>query len=153
MLCLTKKTEYALAALAYLSAKPGQTASAREIAAIESLPLALLMNILKNLQGHGLLQSTRGVKGGYRLGRKLEGISLHELIATVECRGRSMEQECGCLEQSGTPTLSQEFARPVQSLQVKLENFLRGIRVADLVPSKSEQKPSRQENEHVHCVE
>jgi Rrf2 family protein len=133
MLCISKKTEYALAALAHLADKPGQTASAREIAHGANLPLALLMNILKNLQGHGLLQSTRGVKGGYRVARDLSSVSLHELIAIVECQGRSVEDECGCLEHAADAIRMADSHGPVQALQFKLVKFLRDVRVADLV--------------------
>jgi Rrf2 family protein len=134
MLCISKKTEYALAALAHMAEKPGQTASAREIARNANLPLALLMNILKILQGHGLLQSTRGVKGGYRVARDLTTVSLHELIAIVECQGPSEEEdECGCLEHAADAIRMADSHGPVQALQFKLVKFLRDVRVADLV--------------------
>ena len=48
MLSLSKKTDYALIALAYLAERPGRVASAREIAAARNLPAALLMNILRS---------------------------------------------------------------------------------------------------------
>src|SRR5690349_2284400 len=99
MFCLSKKSEYALVALAFLAEQPGRLASAREIAEARGLPIALLMNILKNLQGHGLLSSGRGVKGGYQLARDLGRLSLYELIAVVECSGHSTDGDCGCLEQ------------------------------------------------------
>src|SRR3954468_19152419 len=98
MWCLSKKTEYALVALAHLAEQPGRLASAREIAQAQALPVALLMNILKNLQGHGLLSSGRGVKGGYQLARDLGALSLYELMAMVECSGHAADGDCGCLE-------------------------------------------------------
>jgi Rrf2 family protein len=144
MLCLSKKTEYALMALAYLAERPGRVASAREIASEHGLPLALLMNILKTLQGHEVLESTRGVKGGYRIGVDLAQLTLHEFVAIVECHGERADRPdgavggCGCMDEA-TPAGAREMARvagsagPVQALQLRLVRFLRDVRVADLV--------------------
>jgi len=139
MLCLSKKTEYALVALAYLAEQADRVASAREIAAAHGLPLSLLMNILKNLQGHGLLLSTRGVKGGYRLQADLNELTLDELVAMVDCTGHgAVEGDCGCLDPAQDALPRIELSRPsghgpVQALQLKLAKFLKDVRVADLV--------------------
>jgi Rrf2 family protein len=139
MLCLSKKSEYALVALAHLAEHPGRTASAREIAQARSLPVALLMNILKNLQAHGLLRSTRGVRGGYQIAGDLNSLSLCDLIAIVECVANAGEADCGCLDHLHDGTNDLESARfagsqgPVRALQFKLVRFLKDVRVADLV--------------------
>lgn len=139
MLCMSKKTEYALVALAHLAGQGGRVASAREIAREHSLPAALLINILKNLQGHGLLRSTRGAKGGYQIDRDLNSLSLHELIAIVDCGGDAGDGDCGCQEHAADVMRDLERNRvasspgPVQALQFKLVRFLREVRVADLV--------------------
>ncbi len=135
MLCLSKKTEYALVALAHL-AEGGRIASAREIAHEHGLPQALLMNILKGLQGHGLLASTRGVKGGYRLARDLAAVSLYDFVAMVECAAQAGGEDCGCMEHLAVgPELARVAAShgPVQALQLRLVRFLNEVRVADLV--------------------
>ena len=139
MLCISKKTEYALLALAHMAENPAQVASAREIALAHDLPQALLMNILKTMQGHGLLQSTRGAKGGYRIDRDLSSVSLYELIAMVDCSGHSADGDCGCLEHIQGVASNLDLARvvdshgPVQALQFTLVRFLKDVRVADLV--------------------
>ena len=143
MLCLSRKTEYALVALAHLAERLGVVASAREIAEAHGLPLPLLMNLLKNLQAHGLLRSTRGVKGGYRVEADLGALSLYDLIAIVDCHGSSEAADpngdCGCLDHVNDWSRDQSVARfagshgAVQALQFKLVEFLKGVRVADLV--------------------
>jgi Rrf2 family protein len=139
MLCISKKTEYALVALAYLAEQPSGVASAREIAEKRDLPAPMLMNILKNLQQHGLLRSTRGVKGGYRIEGDLGSISLYELIAVVECAGHAPEGDCGCRDHIQDVASGIALARvaesqaPVQALQFKLVRFLKDVRLADLV--------------------
>lgn len=133
MLCLSKKTEYALIALAFLAEQSGRVASAREISQARNLPLPLLMNILKNMQGHGLLVSTRGVKGGYMLAGDLAAVSLQALISMVECQGHSGQDDCGCLEHVAHQIVPAGSHGPVQALQLRLASFLKDIRVADLV--------------------
>jgi Rrf2 family protein len=146
MLCLSRKTEYALVALAHLVDPPGRTASAREIAQAHGLPLPLLMNLLKNLQAHGLLRSTRGVKGGYQIKVDLGNLPLYDLIAIVECAGHIIADAgaqskggCGCLDHVTDWSRDQHLTRfaqsggPVQALQFKLVEFFKDIRVADLV--------------------
>src|SRR5882724_6620780 len=98
MLSLSKKTDYALIALAYLAERPGRTASAREIAEARNLPSALLMNILKELHHHGIVQSIRGVKGGYQIAVDLKAKSLHDVVVAMEGPVRLVE----CAEESGT---------------------------------------------------
>jgi iron-sulfur cluster assembly protein len=49
MLCLTRKTDYALIALGYLAERQDRVVAAREISRAFELPEALLMNILKRL--------------------------------------------------------------------------------------------------------
>jgi Rrf2 family protein len=47
------------------------------------MPERFLLQVLRNLVNHGVLQSTRGVEGGYSLSRPIEEITLlHILEAT-----------------------------------------------------------------------
>jgi Rrf2 family protein len=48
------------------------------------MPERFLLQILRNLVTHGILQSTRGVEGGYALERSPGEISLLELIEAVD---------------------------------------------------------------------
>src|SRR4051794_28846320 len=102
MLCLSKKTEYALAALAYLAEQSHRVASAREIAEASALPAAMLEKILKCLQHHGLLLSTRGATGGYRVVADLTEATLFDLVAMMECPDKPGE-ECGCMDHAADP--------------------------------------------------
>ena len=57
---------------------------AREIAASMDIPFGFLKHILADLVSQGLLTSTAGPKGGYRLGRHPEEISLLDIIEPTE---------------------------------------------------------------------
>src|SRR3954469_13532080 len=138
MLCLSKKTEYALAALAYLAEQSHRIASAREIAEAYALPPAMLVKILKCMQHHGLLLSTRGATGGYRVAADLAEATLFDLVAMMECPDKPGE-ECGCLDHASDPMRRLRFSRneashaPVVALQYKLVQFLKDVKLSDLV--------------------
>jgi len=137
MLCLTKKTEYALIALASLGQRTGEVASARDIALEHDLPPALLMNILKALQQRNVLCSTRGARGGYTLGSGVEALSLYDLILVLEGR----VQTTGCEDhdehdehdESLPPVAIRAIEAPVRALQFRLTRFLKDVRVTDLI--------------------
>ncbi len=84
MLLLTRKTDYALLALASLARQTPASASARSLAERLRLPLPVLRNILKQLTSRGLLKSTRGTRGGYQLARSPDQITLAQLLETIE---------------------------------------------------------------------
>jgi Rrf2 family protein len=139
VLCLSKKTEYALTALAYLAEWAGQrVAPAREIAEAYALPLPLLMKILKCMQHHGMLLSTRGVRGGYRLVADLDETTLFDLVAMMECPDRP-GADCGCMAHDADPmdrvklSRSEPAGGPALALQYKLVEFLRNVKLSDLV--------------------
>ncbi len=48
------------------------------------MPERFLLQILRNLVTHGILQSTRGVEGGYSLERSPQEISLLEVIEAID---------------------------------------------------------------------
>ena len=101
MLHLNRKTHYALAALVALARQnPGQV-SAREIGKRFRLPLPALTNILHKLACAGLVVSTRGKKGGYRLARPPEEIPLSKLIEVIE--GTLKLTECCCPPEAEDP--------------------------------------------------
>jgi Rrf2 family protein len=54
------------------------------LAAEGHMPERFLLQILRNLVTHGILQSTRGVDGGYTLERPPEEISLLEVIEAID---------------------------------------------------------------------
>lgn len=113
MLRISKKADYAvflLGAIARQGAYPGGSAgeavvSAHEIARQAGLNKSVVANLLKEFAKHGLLESTRGLKGGYRLGRSPGEISLGDILEVVE--GRFVLVDCvahGDGRPAGAPT-------------------------------------------------
>ena len=87
MLSLTRKTDYALVALAGLAemeASASAPVSASRLAQVYALPLPMLMNVLKLLHRADLVAAARGATGGYYLQRDPGRISVLEVIETIE---------------------------------------------------------------------
>jgi Rrf2 family protein len=82
----TRKTDYALVALAGLSPAGGEQEpqSARQLAVQYGLPVPLLMNLMKRLHEVGLLRSRRGIGGGYWLAKPTDQITVADVIAAIE---------------------------------------------------------------------
>ena len=100
MLRISKKADYAvflLGAIARAGAYPGGPAgdtvvSAQEIARQARLNKSVVANLLKEFARAGLLESVRGLRGGYRLMKAPAAISLADILEVVE--GRFVLVDC-----------------------------------------------------------
>jgi Rrf2 family protein len=92
---LSSRVEYALLALMELSdrQKQGKPLKATEIAQIQRIPERYLDQILIVLRRSGLIQSQRGVKGGYLLTKKPSQITLWDVVALLEGEGDRQPEE------------------------------------------------------------
>lgn len=130
MLSLTKKTHYGLIAMAYLADRPTTFSSARQIADEHKLPLPVLMNILKSLHHNGLVQSTRGARGGYKIAGDPAELSLARLIDAIEGTPR-FECDHGSDEQCRVGACP--IRGSVQNLHRKLNDFLENATLAEIL--------------------
>ncbi|MCG3136795.1 MAG: HTH-type transcriptional repressor NsrR [Phycisphaerae bacterium] len=140
MLSLSRKTDYALVAMVALAKKYPGLMSARQIAEEHKLPLAMLMNILKELLAGGLVNSLRGINGGYRLTRAAEQITLGQIVEASEgpirlvncCEEHSAAVEGAeadmCDRRQSCPA-----AEPLRKVNNYLQIFLGQITLADLL--------------------
>jgi Rrf2 family protein len=85
MFKINRKTEYALRGLRYLAKhKAYQIIMIREIAhAVDASPI-FLAKIFQLLNAAGLVTSSRGVIGGFRLSRSAAEINLREILEATE---------------------------------------------------------------------
>ena len=82
---LSKKTRYAIVALARLAREYGNgPIQIREIAGKEKIPQSFLENILLDLRKIGILGSQLGKSGGYYLLKKPTEVNLAEVISYFE---------------------------------------------------------------------
>jgi Rrf2 family cysteine metabolism transcriptional repressor len=85
VLVITTKSPYAVRALAEL-ARRGQTAPVPigEIAKARDIPVQFLEGLFATLRRAGILQSQRGVKGGYTFARPPGEITVLEVVERLE---------------------------------------------------------------------
>jgi Rrf2 family transcriptional regulator, cysteine metabolism repressor len=89
---VTAKGEYATQAVLYLALRYPGVLTIHEIAQRHHIPLKYLEQILLELKRGGILESRRGVNGGYTLARAPEKISVGEVLRIVD--GAFAESSC-----------------------------------------------------------
>ena len=106
MLRISKMTDYATVLLARLAAAPERQFTAAQLAAQTRLGLPTVSKVLKQLHRRALVNSTRGLHGGYRLARPAAEITAAQIldaldgpVALIECARHvhycSIESTCG----------------------------------------------------------
>jgi Rrf2 family protein len=82
---ISRKSDYAIRAITVLATVgTDRSMQAQEIAKTAKIPFKFLEQILLVLKRAGLLQSKRGVGGGYRLNRESHQICIADVIEAVE---------------------------------------------------------------------
>jgi Rrf2 family cysteine metabolism transcriptional repressor len=84
LLVITAKSAYAVRALAELARRGGTPVPIGEVAARRDLSPQFLESLFVTLRRGGVLQSQRGVKGGYSLARPAEEITVLEVVELLE---------------------------------------------------------------------
>ncbi|MEA2431645.1 MAG: Rrf2 family transcriptional regulator, cysteine metabolism repressor [Thermoleophilaceae bacterium] len=85
MLAITSKSPYAVRALAELARSGGAApVPIGEIARRRDIPVQFLEGLFATLRRAGILQSQRGVKGGYSFARPPEELTVLEVVEALE---------------------------------------------------------------------
>jgi Rrf2 family iron-sulfur cluster assembly transcriptional regulator len=116
---LSVTSEYALRALAYLAAQPPGTAMlGRDLAKAADVPASYLSKILLTLRNAHLVDTTRGLAGGYRLHRPAREIFLIDVVELFDGVSRT-KPACFLRHQkpcsSSSPCTAHDLWRDVQS--------------------------------------
>ncbi len=133
MIRLGKLTDYGLLLMTQMARSPRTDLhTARELAAHSRLPLPTVSKVLKTLLQSGLLESHRGIKGGYSLTREPNLISLAEVVSALE--GPVALTECS-MDVSGLCDL--EPSCPMKDNQRIINQVVRGalakVMLSDLI--------------------
>jgi Rrf2 family protein len=132
---ITTWAEYGLICALHLAKRAGEgPITGREIAARERLPADYVEQILLRLRRAGLVNSTRGARGGYMLAKAPDETSVREVIAASElgtfdlhCVTHPVEEE-RCAESQSCSI------RPVwMMLQRKIDDVLESVHLGDLL--------------------
>ena len=132
---LSLRGEYALRAMLVLGLnyeKP--VVRIQAISDEQNIPKRFLEQILNDLKSAGLVQSRRGVAGGYRLAKRPEQITLAAVVrhiegalAPVSCVSERFYEKCSCPDEARCAIRS--VMKEVRDAIVKI---LEGVTIAEL---------------------
>ncbi len=105
---LSLRGEYALRALLVLAIQHSEkVVRIQTISDAQKIPKRFLEQILNDLKCAGIVESKRGVAGGYRLAKKPEQITLAAIVrhiegalAPVSCVSERFYEKCSCPDES-----------------------------------------------------
>ena len=141
---LTTKGRYAVNALLDLALHDSEGPVAlADIATRQSISQTYLEQLFSKLKRHGLVSSSRGPRGGYRLALGTEEISIAKIIYSVDekiditrCHGK---QNCQKDQRCLTHDLWME-------LNMHVSGFLNGITIFDLINRNNVRHVSKQQD-------
>lgn len=111
----------------------------REIAARERLPGDYVEQIMLKLRRAGIVQSTRGAHGGYRLARDAQAISVKDVMNASEHSTFDVHCESHPVEEERCASSHDCSIRPVWLLlQRRIDEVLGSVRLSDLLLQESE---------------
>ena len=123
---LSMKSKYAIRALMVLSANEGKMLQSKTIAKEADAPMKFLESILLDLKHHGLVESKRGIFGGYYLKKPAKEIMLGEVIRTMDgmlapihCASVNSYEKCDdCVD---------ENACAIRHAMIEVRNAISGV--------------------------
>ena len=135
MLRISKLTDYGTVLLAHLARETDTVCSAAEIAQSTGIALPTASKLLKSLARSGLVTSTRGVNGGYRLARPAAAISAANIIDALE--GPVSITECSASDSHCDIEEVCSVGNAWQRINVAIRRALEEVSLVDLQRSSS----------------
>jgi len=142
MLRISKMTDYAIMVMVELHVSHGEVLNAQALAERSHLELPTVSKVLKLLVKMGLVDSYRGVNGGYSLQRKAQDISVAEIIAAIE--GPIAMTECSVEEGLCAQEAICSLRGNWQRISVAVAQAMEGVSLAEMAqPVKPTSAPLR----------
>ena len=135
MFSFTKRADYALLALSYLTSEQlkesGRLVNTKEIAEHYNIPVELLAKIMQVLARRGIVESFPGPTGGYRLSRDPSHISIAEVVHVIDGQlgivHCSNGNELGC-EQYARCTIR----NPLSEIETRMNRLLQQMSIQEI---------------------
>ncbi|MFZ0871279.1 MAG: SUF system Fe-S cluster assembly regulator [Rhodanobacter sp.] len=131
MLRVSRLTDYATVVMTCIAAHPDDVLSTVQIADETRLELPTVSKLLKALGHAALVESFRGVNGGYRLARPAADISLAEIVEALE--GPIGMTECSVAEGQCDRESQCGVRGSWQQINSVLDHTLRAVSLADML--------------------
>lgn len=133
MIRFSKMADYGVLLLGHFTRSGGGLSSASTLAEAYRMPRPVVANLLKEFCKAGLLESRRGLHGGYRLARNPDEISLLEILAVIDgpvqltdCAVENLVDPCDYTDVC--PSRS-----PMRAVNRRIVDFLSGLTLTELM--------------------
>jgi Rrf2 family protein len=148
MMKFSTQTRYGTRALAELALEyPKGTVSVRELAERQNIPAKYLEQIMSRLKAAGLVNSVRGLHGGYALAAPPSRISLREVFEALEGSPAPVD----CVDEPGSCPL--EAGCPTRETWAEIKQAILGVlektTLADLAERAKEKADERVPMYHI----
>lgn len=134
----SQTVEYALRASVALASDQSRTWTVHEIADASRAPVHYLSKVLQRLARARLVQSVRGLRGGYRLSRPAEDVSVYDVVSAVEPIPRLTRCPLGLSGHAGGLC---PLHRRLDEAAAVMEASLRATSLAELVRQPGPESP------------
>jgi FeS assembly SUF system regulator len=131
MFRVSRLTDYATVVMTCIAAHPDDVLSTAQIAEEAHLELPTVSKLLKSLGHAGLVESFRGVNGGYRLARAASEISVADIVEAME--GPLGMTECSMSDGHCEREKQCGVRGSWQRINNVLDNALRSMSLADML--------------------
>ena len=141
---LSTKGRYAVTAMMDLAIHETQgPVTLADISVCQGISLSYLEQIFARLRTNGLINGTRGPRGGYRLARPADQITIADIIAAVSERMNTTRCEGKENCQNGQRCLTHELWT---DLSQQIHSFLNGITLAQIADRPKVQEVVRRQD-------
>jgi Rrf2 family transcriptional regulator, nitric oxide-sensitive transcriptional repressor len=127
---ISQTAEYALRIVVWLASRHPAPQTTREVAEATRIPPGYLAKVLQNLGRGGLVNSQRGLHGGFTLARAPEAITPLEVVNAID----PIRRLAGCplgLEEHGSRLCP--LHRKLDDAMAHVESALGATRISELV--------------------
>ena len=148
---MNEGVEWALHSCVNLCFIPGETVTAKRLAAFYELPTAYLNKQLQALSRAGILSSTSGPKGGFQLARSPEQITVLDVVVAID----GPEEAFRCTEilkagpgadQKADYRASCIVSQTMRTAELTYRRELAGRTIADIVDQVEQTYPDTADN-------
>ncbi len=127
---ITRRSDYALRICRALA--DGKTHNVRRICEKENIPKAFAYKIIRDMEQSGVVGSERGNKGGYFMKKRLDELTLYDIISMTEEKIgiiQCMDYDC-CRNTDEFPC---RFHEELFRIQEMMESELKSKSIAELL--------------------
>ena len=127
--------DYGVLLLGHLARSDEDLSSASDLSAALHMPRAVVSNLLKAFREHGLLESRRGLHGGYRLSRSPDDITLLEVLRAVD--GPVQLTDCVVMDLANTCEYEDVCATrsPLRAVNKRIVDMLEALSLTEISES------------------